>query len=135
MKGFRFRVFVLMLLVISGCEKAETTSMLVSKKEADFSGGFKSIGSDILSGTVTLTIFNSHYECFTNLPYGHGAGRLEMDKTTMNFIDTLFFPIPAMYGPTFVLSGEYNYRYDGKALCIWKELTVGEIMYELKPIK
>ena len=51
---------------------------------------------------------------------------------TINFIDTLFFAVPALYGPTYVLSGKYNYAFDGLNLKIWKEMSVGSIVYDLK---
>lgn len=96
-----------------------------------FLGTFKTIHSENLSGIVLLNISEGYYECNTNLPYGRGAGKLEIDDTTLDFIDTLFFIVPAIYGPSYVLSGKYNYSFNGENLEIWKTKNVGEINYKL----
>ena len=123
---------MLILILSNGCEKTDSQLSIDTNDKSSFTGSFKSIDSDNLTGTISLSIFNGYYECSTNLPYGIGAGKLEVDETTIDFIDTLFFAIPGIYGPSYVLSGKHNYQFDGENLEIWKKKNVGEIKYELK---
>jgi hypothetical protein len=85
-----------------------------------------------ISGTVLLTIAQGYYENNTNFPYGRGAGQLILEGSSMEFRDTLFFIIPAMYGPSFVLSGKYTYQYDGEHLELRKSDHGIEMQYSLK---
>ena len=128
-------IFLLTLFVATSfysCEKEKLQVDLNPNEDSSFSGTFETINSENLSGTVNLNISNGYYECVTNLPFGHGAGKLEINGTKINFIDTLFFTIPAMYGPSYALSGEHNYRFDGENLKIWREKNVGSIEYDLQ---
>lgn len=97
-----------------------------------FSGTFETIDSYNDSGTISLNISNGYYQCLTRLHYGFGAGRIEANNTTLNFIDTLFYPVPAIYGPSYKLSGEYYYEFDGKNLKTWREKNVGSVEYNLE---
>ena len=126
---------LLILILSNSCKKTESQLNIDPNDELSFSGSFKTINSENLSGTILLGISDGYYGCLTNLPFGHGAGKLEADETTIVFIDTSFFAIPAIYGPSYVLSGKYNYLYNGEKLQIWKKENVGEIMYELKLVK
>jgi hypothetical protein len=101
-------------------------------EDLSFSGTFETINSENLSGTVNLNISNGYYECLTNLPFGRGAGKIEVNETKINFIDTLFFAIPAIYGPSYVLDGEHFYTFDGENLRIWREKNVGSVEYDLE---
>ena len=121
--------------MISSCEKNESQVNLNINDSLYFSGTFETINSENLLGTVILNISNGTYQCLTNLPYGRGAGKLDISKTTINFIDTLFFPIPTIYGPSYVLSGEHYYEFDGENLKVGKEKNVGSIKYDLKMTK
>ena len=132
MKKYLFYSILLIAFIISNCEKDELQVPITKNETLSFSGTFETINSSNSSGTVLLNISNGYYECLTNLPYGHGAGKIEVHKTTINFIDTLFVAIPAIYGPTYVLSGEHNYEFDGKNLKVWKEINVGSIEYNLE---
>ncbi|WP_163324305.1 hypothetical protein [Draconibacterium mangrovi] len=128
-------IFLTLLIAVSfySCEKSELQTLdLNTNEDSSFSGTFETLSSENLSGTVILNISNGYYECLTNLPYGHGAGKLKINGTKIDFIDTLFFAIPAMYGPSYVLSGEHNYKFDGENLKIWREKNVGSIEYYLK---
>ena len=123
-------IFLLTLFVATSfysCEKEKLQVDLNPNEDSSFSGTFETINSENLSGTVNLNISNGYYECVTNLPFGHGAGKLEINGTKINFIDTLFFTIPAMYGASYARSGEHNYRFDGENLKIWREKNVGSI--------
>lgn len=60
-----------------------------------------------------------------------GAGILEVVGYEINFVDTLFFPVPFLYGPSHTLSGLHHYSFDGSKLNIWKQKNVGEIQYEM----
>jgi len=131
-------IFLTLLVAVNfySCEKSEPQAVnLNTNEDSSFSGTFETLNSENLSGTVILNISNGYYECLTNLPYGHGAGKLEINETKINFIDTLFFAIPAMYGPSYVLSGEHDYEFDGENLKIWREKNVGSIEYNLKMTK
>ena len=132
--SIQIAVFIFIISVIS-CEKNELKVTLNVNENLSFSGAFKTISSENISGTVNFNMSNMHYVCSTDLPYGYGAGKLETNETTINFIDTLFFAIPAIYGPSYVLSGEYYYIFDGENLKIWREKNVGSIEYDLKLIK
>jgi hypothetical protein len=126
------RFSILILIISNSCKKTDSSISIDSQNDANFIGTFKEIASETIYGTVSLYISDGYYYCFTNLPYGYGAGRLEVDETTIDFIDTLFFPIPAMYGPSYVLSGKYYYVFDGKDLKIWEIKNVYEIEYNLE---
>lgn len=131
----RRQLFISSLLIATmlfSCEKNESPMNLNLNDDLSFNGTFKTINSENLSGTVFLHISNGSYQCFTSLPYGRGAGKLEVNTTTINFIDTLFFIIPAIYGPSYVLSGEHSYKTEGESLKVWKEKNVGSIEYDLK---
>jgi hypothetical protein len=133
--------FILIALIIIdllniSCEKKSPNLPLTYSDTTSFTGTFKTIDDNSNnSGVVTLQIFNKSYFCVTNLPFGHGAGNLKIDNTSIDFVDTLFFGVPAMYGPAYVLSGKHNYTYDGENLTIWKNKNVGEIKYDLKIVK
>jgi hypothetical protein len=117
------------------CERTNSNLPLTFSDTTSFTGTFKTIDDSNIQGTISLSLFNKNYVCATNLPFGYGAGELQIDNTTIDFIDTLFFPIPAIYGPSYVLSGIHDYRFDGENLKIWKDKNVGKIEYYLKIIK
>ena len=126
---------LLIAIIFYSCKKNELPVNLSTNEDLSFSGTFKTINSENLSGTVILNISKGHYECLTNLPYGHGAGKLETTDTTINFKDTLFFPMLAIFGPSYVLSGKHYYKYDGKNLKIWRDINIGSIEYNLRKVK
>lgn len=132
MKKYLFYSILLTGFILSSCEKEELQMPININEILSFSGTFKTINSENITETVFLNISNGYYECSTSLPYGHGAGKLEANETTINFIDTLFFPIPELYGPSYVLSGEHYYEFDGKNLKIWREKNIGSIEYNLE---
>ena len=113
-----------------GCETANQL-FLDPDESSYFAGTFRSVNSDAVSGSITLVISSGFYQCFTNEPFGNGAGRLEVISTSINFIDTLFFPIPALYSAPHVLSGKYNYCYDGEKLEITGNRNGHEVKYSL----
>ena len=123
------------IIILFSCDNNDVTIQLNSARKSSFSGTFKTINSENITGTITLQISGEHYHSATNLPFGHGAGKLEIKESTITFIDTLFFPIPAIYGPSYVLSGQHQYKFDGENLDIWRAKNVGEIEYKLKLIK
>lgn len=132
MKKQLFFSTILIALLLTSCQKDEQQVRLNANDELSFSGTFETINSENLYGTVILNISNGYYECLTSLPYGHGAGKIDVSNNTINFIDTLFFAIPAMYGPSYVLSGEHYYEFDGKNLKIWREKNIGSVEYNLE---
>ncbi len=127
------KAFVIMCLLtlLLSCDKKENNLPLDPQWEMSFSGTFQTMNSDNIYGTVTLNISNGYYECQTNLPFGSGAGIFEINDETLHFIDTLFLHGPSTYGPSYVLSGSHDYRFDGEKLEIWKKKNVGEIIYKL----
>jgi hypothetical protein len=126
---------IIMGLLNTKCERTNSNLPLTFSDTTSFIGTFKTIDDSNIQGTISLSLFNKNYVCATNLPFGHGAGELQIDNTTIDFIDTLFFPIPAIYGPSYVLSGKHDYSFDGENLKIWRNKNVGKIEYYLKIIK
>jgi len=135
MKIFRYFIPLATLTILLSCNNDEVNIQLNPNMDLSLNGTFKTIDSENISGTVTLQISNGYYNSTTNLPYGHGAGKLEVNGSTINFVDTLFFPIPALYGPSYVLSGKHQYKFDGDNLEIWRARNVGDIEYKLKLIR
>lgn len=125
-------IFIITVFVF-GCIENDAKIDLDVNQELAFEGTFRTRGSDEnLSEKVTLKISNGFYECTTSLPFGFGAGKLEVSGKSINFIDTLFFPVPALYGPSYVLSGEHHYEYNAKELKIWCNKNVGSLEYSLR---
>ena len=123
---------LIITVFVFGCVDDDVKIDLDVNQELAFDGTFRTRGSDEnLSEKVTLKISNGFYECTTSLHAGYGAGKLEVSGKSINFIDTLFFPIPAIFGPSYVLSGEHHYEYNGKELKIWRNKNVGSIEYDL----
>ncbi|MBV6642392.1 MAG: hypothetical protein KI791_16860 [Cyclobacteriaceae bacterium] len=120
------------LLLLCSCAKENTTISLDIETESKFTGTFETYNSEIISGEVTLQINQGTYTSTTGLPFGKGAGHLKIDGHTVTFVDTLFFPVPTIYGPSYVLSGEHQYKFDGQNLTIWKSKNVGQVRYQLK---
>jgi hypothetical protein len=127
-------VLINLVLILFSCDKENTNMSLDLELESHFTGTFETLNSDDTTGTVVLNISNGTYSSTTNLPYGQGAGLLTADERTINFQDTLFFPVPAIYGPSYVLSGEHEYAFDGKTLTLWKRGNKAEIKYQLQKI-
>jgi hypothetical protein len=130
-------VFILMVSVyLIGCRSEDVKIKLDINENSIFSGTFQTINSEenILE-SVNLKISNGYYECTTSLPFGYGAGRLEISGNRVIFIDTTSVIIPAIYGPSYVLSGEHHYEFDGHNLKVWRKKHVGSIEYRLKIMK
>ncbi|NBP67306.1 MAG: hypothetical protein EBU52_01040 [Cytophagia bacterium] len=131
MKRLKDIILLIITIILFGCDYNDVNIQLNPESDLSFSGTFKTINSESLSGTVMLEIADGYYKCSTSLPFGQGAGKIEIQESTINFIDTLFFPIPAIYGPSYVLSGQHQYKFDGNNLEIWRTKNVGEIEYNL----
>jgi len=131
MERFIQKIAFILFWSLCACHEGEPNFPLETKTLLKFSGTFETLNSDEVIGEVTLQIENGAYECWTSLPFGRGAGNLEVDDYEINFVDTLFFPIPHLYGPSYTLSGLHQYRFDGCKLNIWKSKNVGEIQYEM----
>ena len=132
MKSIFLPAIVLIVIFSFSCSKDKTNPILNTEDSISFQGTFKLPLTDSVAGTVALHVSDGYYVCNTNLPYGYGAGELVVQEKTLNFIDTLFFVIPAIYGPSYVLSGEYNYEFDGENLKISRELDNGSLTYSMK---
>lgn len=123
---------LIIAVFVFGCVDDDLKIDLDVNQNISFRGTVQTKGSDEnLLEDVTLIISNGFYECTTSLPYGFGAGKLEASGNSINFIDTLFFPVPALFGPSYVLSGEHHYEYNGKELKIWCTKNLGSIEYDL----
>jgi hypothetical protein len=131
---FKYFILAASTLILS-CNNDEVNIQLNPNDDLTFTGSFKTIDSDNISGTATLQISDGYYYSTTDLPFGYGSGQLEVNELTINFIDTLFFVVPALYGPSYVLSGEHQYKFDGENLEIWIVKNVGDIEYNLKMTK
>jgi hypothetical protein len=130
----KFLLTIPLFISFIGCQKVETGIMVINS--GHYMGAFgspNSIGNS--QDSVILTISNGHYFCATNYPFNYGAGKLEVSRSTFNFIDTLFFPIPAIYMTGYVLSGEYSYQYDGENLILEKETDFYNLTYRLKRVR
>ncbi len=127
LKIFTYVIF----LAFCACHGDQGNVPLDPYVNSSFNGTFRTFNSDNISGEVTLNIKNGAYHCSTNLPFGRGAGLISIDDKSINFMDTLFFPVPALYGPSYVPSGLHNYRFSGQKLILWKSKNVGKIEYEL----
>jgi len=126
------RLVFLVIVFAFGCVEDDGKLSLDVNQELAFDGTFRTRGSDEnLFEEVTLKISNGFYQSTTSLPFGYGAGKLEVSRNSINFIDTLFFPVPALYGPSYVLSGEHHYEFNGQDLKIWRNKNVGAIEYNL----
>jgi hypothetical protein len=126
-----FFIVLLSSVAFVCCNKDEVYLELNTSGDLTFNGNFKTINSEELEGSVFLNLNNGSYECSTDLPFGNGAGKVVANGRTIEFIDTLFVAIPAIYGPSYVLSGKHYYKFDGKNLSIWKDKNVGKIKYDL----
>jgi hypothetical protein len=131
MKRFRYFISLMTTIILLSCDNDDVNVQLNPELPLLLTGTFKTIDSENISGTVTLQIANGYYSCSTNLPFGQGAGKIEIQESTINFIDTLFFPIPAIYRPPYVLSRQHQYKFDGDNLKIWRAKNVGDIEYNL----
>ncbi len=120
------------LLLLCSCAKENTTVSLDFETESNFTGIFETYNSENISGEATLHINKGTYTSTTSLTFGKGAGQLKIDGHTVTFVDTLFFPVPAIYGPSYVLTGEHQYKFDGQNLTIWKSKNIGDVKYQLK---
>jgi hypothetical protein len=123
---------IVSLTFLLSCKNEELNLNLSKNESMSFRGTFETRDSEEnLSGTVTLKIENGLYQSSTSLPGGFGAGKIEIHGNKINFIDTVFVPTPAIYGPSYTPSGEHYYKYDGESLKLWREKNVGSIEYRL----
>ena len=125
-----FKVFFCISIMFLSCEKSESDIEIDPSLSFEFNGNFITT-NEFQSGTVFLKIESGIYYCTTDLPYGKGAGRLVLHNNEIEFIDTLFFPIPAIYGPSWVLSGKHTYTFNGSVFKLYRKLNVGSIYYDL----
>jgi hypothetical protein len=120
------------LLVISvlfiSCENSDSDVEIDPNLTYEFNGNFITTNQ---SGAIFLRIESERYYCTTDLPYGRGAGRLAINNNEIEFIDTLFFPIPALYGPSWVLSGKHKYTFNGSVFKLSRKIDDGIIYYDL----
>ena len=126
-------IIVLFIFAISiRCSNLDEASMRLEVDNSHhFKGFFHVQNSENITGNVTLNISNGKYTCFTNLPWGRGAGKISVDGQSIYFEDTLFLIIPALYGPTYTLSGIYEYEYNRERLLIWRDQDNLDVEYEL----
>ncbi|WP_345026284.1 hypothetical protein [Ravibacter arvi] len=127
--------FLLIFMPFVSCKRKAPNLALDASSQFKFTGIFETRDSDNLKGSIDLIINDGYYHCSSSLPFGRGAGKVEVNSFSINFIDTLFFPIPTIWGPSYVLSGEHSYRFDGNHLLIWKEKNIGSVHYKLKLAK
>lgn len=121
---------VLFVSYLTGCQ-SETDQL--TDISGYYSGTFTSTGRiKTNQDTVYLNIADGGYVCCTKLPFDYGAGIVEIYGSTINFVDTLFFPIPALYADFFSLSGNYNFFFNGRDLLLLKNTDSGKLTYRLK---
>jgi len=124
----------LVLLVFISCEEHKELQPVKLKVDGNYSfqGVIKTDNSDSIRGTVSLDIFNKHYVCSTHVPYGDGAGKLELNDTTINFVDTVFINTQTLYVHSYVLSGKYRFEFDGDILKMRKYPKADSLQYYLR---
>jgi len=132
LRKFSIVVSLIILIFETGCTKETRTLVLNKSDTLSFTGTFRFIDSTANSGTVSLRTSENFYDCLTGLPYGHGAGKLLIDDSSIDFVDTLFFITPAIWGPSFVLSGKYSYEFDGQLLTIKTNKEDYNLIYDLR---
>ncbi|MEX2232562.1 MAG: hypothetical protein WD824_10405 [Cyclobacteriaceae bacterium] len=138
MKKMRIVAFscVVGFAIFLGCDREESHPSLYANDTLAFSGYFRTINSDEnLLGEVNLSIVRGSYQCTTYLPNDYGAGRLSLEGNNIAFTDTVLRIRFPPYGPSYILSGEYYYEFDGKSLWIAKKKNIGEIEYLLELVE
>ena len=126
-------VITLVTICFYSCNKDELDTNLNLDDDMSFTGTLETEQSEEnISEDVNLKISKGYYQCTTSLPYGYGAGIIELKGKIINFIDTASIAIPSLYGQSYVLSGEHYYNFDGNNLEIWREKNVGRVRYKLE---
>lgn len=128
-KSKLFCLFAVLVLSLAACE-TDGVSVKVPD-DGQYAGTFFSSDYHMEQDSVFLTIDKGYYHCTTQLPYNYGAGRLEVSGTTLNFVDTLFFVVPALYVTGFALSGEYTYHFNDGILQLEKVESSSKLTYQL----
>jgi hypothetical protein len=118
-------------VMITGCESYEPHALLSSNDTLHFTGTFRTIHSEDAMGEVDLKMFRGFYKGSTSLPYGRGSGHISIEENAIHFADTMFLIIPAVYGPTYMPTGEYRYEFDGRTLWFGKQEN-SELEYTLE---
>jgi hypothetical protein len=121
-------VFILYSGLFYGCQHSDNWIELNTDDTLSFGGYY---ATKAYAGQIELYIENGHFECLSGSLNGKSAGRVETDKTTIEFIDTSAFANSPIYGTAFVLLGKYIYLYDGKNLKIERNMNGSVIKYEL----
>jgi hypothetical protein len=124
-----FCLFAVLVLSLAACE-TDGVSVKVPD-DGQYAGTFYAPNYNLEQDSVFLTISNGYYRCDTQLPFNYGAGRLEVTGTTLNFVDTLFFVVPALYVTGFALSGEYTYHFNDGVLQLEKVESSSKLTYQL----
>lgn len=121
---------IILLFTTVGCEKNNSDKIYI---ESGYYKGTIDTNDDFIKDrdSVYLEISKGYYSCNTNIPYNYGAGKVETTESAINFMDTLFFPIPALYAAGLALSREYSYQYDGKYLILEKFTESSHLAYTL----
>jgi hypothetical protein len=130
-----FTLSCLLAVVLLSLAACETDGVSVKvPDDGYYTGTFYAPDYHIEQDSVFLTISNGYYRCDTRLPYNYGAGRVEVTGTTLNFVDTLFIVIPAMYITGFALSGEYSYHFKDGVLQLEKVGSSSKLSYQLEKV-
>jgi len=122
-------LLAVVLLSLAACETDDVSGNVPN--DGQYAGTFYAPNYNLEQDSVFLTISNGYYRCDTQLPYNYGAGRLEVTGTTLNFVDTLFFAVPALYVTGFALSGEYTYHFNDGLLQLEKIESSSKLTYQL----
>ncbi|MNS38540.1 hypothetical protein D3C72_707900 [compost metagenome] len=123
-------VFVAVVSFIA-CSKKEENRV----EEGSYSGDFKvSYGSTVHTGKTSLTIEGNRFSSTTGanrFPAG-GSGSCTINLGKMAFADQNYWTADFDWG--LILSGEYEYSFDGKNLNLKKEVKYdgGSTIYEYK---
>lgn len=116
-------------LLLTNCQKED-----IDLQGGTYAGTFTvTYGSETQTGQTTLELENGNFTCSGNsnrIPAG-GSGTYSFDKDKITFNDENLWT--ADFDWNLILSGEYNYTFDGKKLKIFADKNdVGIYRYDLE---
>ncbi|MFY7786765.1 MAG: hypothetical protein ACOVQA_02720 [Thermoflexibacteraceae bacterium] len=110
-------IFFSIATLLSGCKKDD-----LNIEDGTYKGTFSVIySSGIKTGQTTLVLMNGKFSCSGNsnrIPAG-GSGTFSSDNNKITFNDENFWTTE--FDGSLVLTGTYNYTFDGKKLQISRD--------------
>jgi hypothetical protein len=123
--------FTIFTLSILGCKKEKSQNLI----DGTYKGTFKvAYASGVQTGNTTITLKGGYFTCKGNenyIPAG-GSGLYSFTELKINFEDHNLWT--ANFDGNLILSGNYNYTFDGQKLIIFSQRTK-ESYYEYNLVK